>query len=115
MICQDNRCKSTYGLEDLEKGKFRVKASPPEDAVFRLPGFLSIKTMDRSSAATTAQKVFDLILAAGLLIGLTLGLKGFLVFKNACGFIPQERQGLAMAGVGWGLFILSVFLWIVLS
>ncbi|MEK9165324.1 MAG: hypothetical protein AAB525_00490 [Patescibacteria group bacterium] len=111
MICKEDRCMHTYGLEDIKSDNFDFQVEPPEYTIFKLPDFLSVKERLNMS---TAQKFANFIFAAGLLIGITLGLKGFLVYKNAIGFMPQQRRGLAFVAIGAWVFVLSVILWLII-
>lgn len=111
MICKENRCMHTYGLEDIKSDNFDFQVEPPDNPIFKLPDFLSVKERLNMSAA---QKFVNLIFAAGLLVGITLGLKGFLVYKNAIGFVPQQRHGLALVGAGAAVLAFSVFLWLII-
>lgn len=111
MICKENRCMHTYGLEDIKSDNFDFQVEPPDKPIFKLPDFLSVKERLNMSAA---QKFINLIFAAGLLAGITLGLKGMLVYKNAIGFMPQQRRGLTFIAISAWVFALSVILWIML-
>lgn len=114
LVCEDNRCLPTYGLEDLEDGKFVVPFEPPkENPVFDLPD--DIGPIRAYATISTARKIFNAILATALLIGFTAIVKGFLTYTTATGFIPQARRGFALLGIGSAITIGSIVMWFVIS
>lgn len=107
LVCEDNRCLPTYGLEDLEEGKFIVPIEPPEEnPVFALPG--DIPPLRAYATISTAQRILNTILAIVLLVGLTSAAKGVLTYTTATGFIPQQRRGFALLGIGLALAFGSI-------
>ncbi|MBI4360023.1 MAG: hypothetical protein HY564_02940 [Candidatus Jacksonbacteria bacterium] len=109
LVCEDNRCLPTYGLEDLEDGKFSVPIEiPEENPVFNLPDIGSVRPY---ATLSTGRKIANFILALSLLIGITFGVKGYLTYTTAIGFIPQQRKGFAFLGIGSAVVIASVLLW----
>jgi len=114
LVCEKNRCLPSYGLEDLENGKFRVPIEEPEEnPVFALPdGALPIRAY---ATLSTGKKIVNFALAVAFLVGLTTVIKGWLTYTTATGFIPQEKKGFALLAIGAATTIGSVVLWLLTS
>jgi len=109
MICEQNRCKHTFGNQNLD---FVVPVEEVSTNAWQLPDFFTIPSTVKASNLT---KIIYLVLSLTFLIGITFIFRGVLAFKNAIGFIPAERSAWVRMGIGVALIVSSLFLWILLA
>ncbi|HBH45756.1 MAG: hypothetical protein A2445_01255 [Candidatus Jacksonbacteria bacterium RIFOXYC2_FULL_44_29] len=114
MTCKDNTCRSNFGLDE---GGVGFNIATDESGVVVATGGSSFTLGDffsttEDQAIDFAKKAATLILAIALLVGVTLTVKGFMVYRVAIGYVPMQRRGLRYIAFGVSIFCVSIFLWL---
>ena len=115
MVCKDTTCIPTYGIPFL-KDKTKTDAEGSNWPSFDIGAPMSAGVSKffggtGQGGLSPAQKLFNIFMAIVFLTGLTLMVKGLLVYHTALGFMPAVRKGYTFMGIGFACMVGSVFLW----